>query len=708
MKRFVSFFIVVIFIMSIPFINASAITYKDNDQLPYNSYTYWYDYSGSEKKAVYNKPLYTTNKVIDSISLGLETPIQEISDIYTNKLGKTYILDSKGSSVVIVNQDYTLNTSFTNVKHNEEIITFKNALGIFATDDGAIYIADTENERVICCDETGVVKKIYYLPDSRLIPSSFKYKPIKVAMDSRGYLYVLSDGSYYGAILYSPNDEFLGFYGANTVKSSVSDVIVNLWNKLILNDKKHSSMESKLPYQFTDLYIDTSDFVYTATGNTSTLSNGEEQKGQIRKLSPGGKDVLGSDEVNYGDTDNGHYSQDILGVTVDAEGYIYALDSAYGHIFIYNQKNTLIGAFGSGTRKGEQKGSFTAAKAITLNGSDVIVADSTFNQLTVFQITEYGELVKNAQRLTDKGDYKGSKELWQSVFSQDRNNQLSYIGLAKAFYEEENFAKSMEFAKIGCDRETYALSFKEVRNEWINNNFYWIVLVIALIVIGIIFLIRYLRKKQINIIPKDIKTTLSIWAHPSDVYDVISKKKTRFFIISIILLLLLYVTTVMKDMLSGFCFNYFNSSSYNAVFVFLQTAGLVVLLTVCFWGVSTLMLGRGKMIDIFIVICHSLQPIIVSNVLYLILTNFALPSEIGFLNIISVAMTMYSAFLLIMGLMRISEYGFSKFVGVSILTICGMVCILFVGIVVFLLFQTFIEFIKTIASEINKIVMFGG
>ena len=114
------------------------------------------------------------------------------------------------------------------------------------------------------------------------------------------------------------------------------------------------------------------------------------------------------------------------------------------------------------------------------------------------------------------------------------------------------------------------------------------------------------------------------------------------------------------------------------------------------------------MIDIFIVICHSLQPIIVSNVLYLILTNFALPSEIGFLNIISVAMTMYSAFLLIMGLMRISEYGFSKFVGVSILTICGMVCILFVGIVVFLLFQTFIEFIKTIASEINKIVMFGG
>lgn len=707
MKR-VIFLIIAISIFLVPSFETSALTYKDNDQIPYNSYTYWYDFSLTGKKPVYNKPMYTVYKVLDSISLGLEAPIQGITDIYTNNNGKTYLLDGKGSSVVIINKDYTLSNSFVNVKSKEETFSFINASGIFATDSGEIYIADTENERVICCDENGILKKFYYLPDSRLIPSSFKYKPIKVAMDSRNYLYVLSDGSYYGAILYSPDGDFLGFYGANTVKASLTDVITNLWNKIILNDEKRSSMESKLPFQFTDLYIDADDFVYTATGNTSTLTNGEEQKGQIRKLSPGGKDVLGSDEVNYGDTDNGHYSQDILGVAVDSQGYIYALDSAYGHIFIYDQNNTLIGAFGCGRRSGEQEGSFTAANAIALNGNDVIVSDSSFNQLTVFKITEYGELVKDAQSLTNNGDYKGSEKLWQSVLSQDKNNQLSYIGLAKAYYDKGDYLQSMEYAKIGCDRDTYAISFKEIRNEYINDNFYWIVLIIVLLIILILIIAYYLRKKQINLLPGSLRVTLSTWLHPIEACDSVCNSKTKFSIISVCLLLLLYITTVMRDMLSGFCFNYFDKSGYNAAFVFLQTVGLVILITICYWGVSTLLLGRGKMVEIFIVICHSLQPLIVSNVLYLILTNFALPSEVGFLNIITFAMYMYSAFLMIMGLMRVSEYGFSKFMGVAVLTAGGMVCILFVGIVVFLLFQTFIEFVKTIASEINKIILFGG
>lgn len=694
-------------VIVLPF-KADALTYKDNDQIPYSSYTYWYHYSGSEKKAVYNKPIFNTYKTIDSVSLKLSDPIREITDIYTNNNGKTYVLDGKGSRVIIVNNDYSLSSFFYDVKNNDEDVNYKNASGIFATDDGKIYIADTDNARVICCNEDGILEKFYYLPDSRLIPSSFKYKPIKVAMDSRGYLYVLSDGSYYGAILYSPNDEFLGFYGANTVKSSVSDVITNLWNKIILNDKKRSLKSSKLPYQFTDLYIDAYDFVYTATGNTSTLANGTEQKGQIRKLSPGGKDVLGSDSVNYGDTDNGHYSQDILGVTVDKNGFIYALDSAYGHIFVYDQNNSLIGAFGCGTRSGEQTGSFTSAVAISLNGADVIVADAAFNRLTVFQLTDYGRLVMKAQGLTNSGDYLGSKPFWQDVYSQDKNNQLAYIGLAKVYYEEGNFSLAMKYAKVGCDRETYAIAFKEVRNNWINDNFIWIIVFLVVIIAIITVFLKIIKKKNIYFIPKSLKKTLNAWSQPGTVYDYICKEKKKYGLVSLALALIFYSTTVMRDMLSGFCFNYFNSTSYNAAFVFLRTFGLVILLSICYWGVSSLLLGRGKMIEIFIVICHSLQPIIVSNLIYLLLTNIALPSEVGFLNIITFSLTIYSAFMMIMGLMRISEYEFSKFVGVAVLTVLGIICILFVGIVVFLLFQTFVEFIKTLATEINKIIRFGG
>ncbi len=688
--------------------SAFAMSKNENEQIPFQSYTYWENYSGSSKKAVFNKPIYETYTVIDSGSLNLKSRFEEITDIYTSNSRITYILDGKSSKVVFLNPDYTYKGEFSGITNNKETLLYKNASGIYATDDGEVFIADTDNERVIVCDETGICKKIFYLPKSKLIPSSFKYKPIKVAMDSRGYLYVLSDGSYYGALLYSPDGDFLGFYGANNVKSSISDVITKMWNKLILNDKKRSSLESKLPYQFTDLFIDNKDFVFTATGNTSTITNGDEQTGQIRKLSPGGKDVLNSDSVNYGDDDNGHYNQDILGVAVDGSGFIYALDSAYGHIFVYDQKNNLLGAFGCGTRAGKQKGSFTSAVAVSLNGTDVIVADSSHNNITVFKETDYGKKLKKAQALTNKGNYNKAKDIWKDIFSQDKNNQLAYKGLAKAYYESEDYKSAMKYAKIGCDRDTYAIAYKEIRNNWINKNFICIVLLIVFTVILLIFVFKKIKKKNKKILPVYISNSLSVWGHPSIAFDTLMKNKKTGAVLSVVFSLLFYVTTVMKDMLSGFCFTYFNSSDYNALFVLARTVGLVLVASLCYWAVSTLMLGRGKLIDIFIVISHSLQPIILSNIIYLILTNFALPSELGFLNILTYCLFGYSAFIAILGLMRISDYGFYKFLGVTLLTVGGIVCILFVGIVVFLLFQTFIEFLKTIASEIYKIIVFGS
>jgi hypothetical protein len=86
------------------------------------------------------------------------------------------------------------------------------------------YLVFTENgEEATFVDE-------YTLPDSPLIPEGFKYRPVKVVADSRGYVYILSEGSYYGALLYAPATsgtakEFIGFYGANTVTNNILDAI---------------------------------------------------------------------------------------------------------------------------------------------------------------------------------------------------------------------------------------------------------------------------------------------------------------------------------------------------------------------------------------------------------------------------------------------------------------------------------------------------
>ena len=83
--------------------------------------------------------------------------------------------------------------------------------------------------------------------------------------------------------------EFLGFYGANTVAVSVGDAIKNLIGKIFSTDAKRAASVRALPYQFTDFVVGPNDFIYTVT----SVSGDKAPKGQIKRLNPGGKDVLG-------------------------------------------------------------------------------------------------------------------------------------------------------------------------------------------------------------------------------------------------------------------------------------------------------------------------------------------------------------------------------------------------------------------------------
>lgn len=680
-----------------------AASYEEVDQIPYDSYTYW-QYSSNSRGAVFNKPIYKTHSVIDYLDMGLASQLGKITDIVSDKEGYLYILDSSMSQVIILDENYKPYRVIDGIIKGDKTLRFKEAQGIFVDNNGYIYISNTENAQVIVCDKGGKFIKEYLLPDSNLIPSKFNFRPIKSARDSRGYMYILSDGSYNGAILYSPDDEFLGFYGANKVKTTVTQVLTTIWNKLVMTDEKRAASAIVLPFQFTDICIDKNDFVFTATGNTSKYSS----KGQIRKLSPGGKDVIDSNSYNYADEGVGTYQQDLCGITVDGNGFIYAIDSSYGHIFAYDQENNLLGIFGTGAKTGLQDGSFTTASAITSNGSDVIVCDSTLNTVTIFKETDYGRLLKKAQLLTNNGDYITAKPLWESLIKEDKQNQLSYKGLAKAYYDEGDYNTALDLSKMAYDRETYASAFKELRNKRITDNFaiYILIAVVAIALIAIA--VRFKKKKKIHLCGENVKLMFSVWRHPGDAFENIKLKAKGSVLLATIIVILYYVTDVMKTTMGGFCFTYFNSETFNALITLLRTSGLIFLFVICFWAVSALMSGQGKMKEIYIVVTYSMQPLILFNLIYIILTNVMIPDEIGFLNILMTVMILYSGFLAIRGLMRINDYSFGRLIAVTTLTVVGMIIVVFIGTVIFLLLQLLFGFIRTIATEIYKIISFGG
>ena len=180
----------------------------------------------------------------------------------------------------------------------------------------------------------------------------------------------------------------------------------------------------------------------------------------------------------------------------------------------------------------------------------------------------------------------------------------------------------------------------------------------------------------------------------------IKQKNMGSVIIATVLMVLCYVSTVAKSEWSGFQFICDNVEEFNSVMTLLKTIGAVLLFTVANWGVATLMQGRGTLKEIYIVTCYSLIPLIISNFAYAVLTNYVSLSEVAFIEIMATAFLIYTVIMFVFGLMTIHDVSFGKFLGITILSIFGILIVIFVGVIVFLLAQQLYLFIMTIANEL--------
>ncbi len=700
-KKFYTIAAVMLIICSFSGIGVCAKS--SDEQMPYQSYTYWTDI-GTERKSVYNRAMYQTDQQLDYSRIGVDS-FNSIMDVDTDKNGNVYILDDK-SRIIVMDKKYTLLHELGEIKSGSDILNYDGAQSIYIHTDGTIFICDTENKRVLHADGNGNLIDIYRLPDSPLIPDDFDFRPLKVVMDSHNYCYVLSEGSYYGALLYDPNKNFVGFYGANNVTTDIASKLKNIVNRMFINNVKKSASERVLPYCFADIVIDSKDFLYTATGKTEQY----DRKGQIKKLNPGtGDNILKSQDVIFTDDKINNTlnidksaEQDICGLFIDNDGFIYALDSCYGRIFMYDKDGRMLTAFGGGLGKGENKGSFISANSIAVNGDDVLVTDKGNNTLTVFKITEYGKKIKNCIVLTGKGEYIKAKPLSEEIMKEDNSFQPAYMAIARAEIDNGNYKQAMALAKKGYDRETYAIAFEMYRKEFLKDNFQILFIAVLAILTAIILYAVYAKHKNSGVKKNsNYKLLLSASIHPVKTFDIIKEKGEGSVLLCVLQIILFYITNVIQVIYGGFLFTLYDPAEFNSVFVLVRSVGLVVMFIICNWMICTLMQGKGKLREICIVTCYSLTPLIFLSLISLILTNVLLPNEAVFLGLLKVFAMLYTLILLTIGLIRIHDFSFTKFIGTTFLSVLWLAGLVLLMILVYMLLQRFAGFLITILVELR-------
>lgn len=460
---------------------------------------YTYDAYGDEVPA----PAAYHSEVLHYGILYEGLPLSQPEDFFVSSAQKLYICDTGNDRIVILNADLSFDRTITSIKGETGELKLSKPQGIFVNAAGGMYICDTGNSRVLIADENGNEMKTPLLrPNSSLIAENVDFQPKKIVVDSTGASYVVAHGIYQGLLTYGPAGEFTGFFGSNKVELSAGDQFLLFWKELFTQEQR-DAMIRFVPVEFSNVYIDAEDCVYTSTRKTSS------SKDELKKLNALGENVLRYPTANtlYPANDFGDLNKTIENkqqidsrfedVHVDADGIVSGLDTQRSKVFQYDQDCNLLFVFGG---NGWQDGLFSEPTAIEKLGENYLILDKAQGTITMLRPTDYARKVLRAAMLYNDGRYLEAQEYWEDVLKYNGYYSLAFKGIGKSLLQQGEYRLAMEYLKKAGDRESYSEAFGEVRGRHIRTYLpYYLVGGIAGLWLVIVFLKAFLRK--IGVLP---------------------------------------------------------------------------------------------------------------------------------------------------------------------------------------------------------------
>ena len=393
----------------------------------------------------------------------------------------------------------------------------------------------------------------------------------------------------------------------------------------------------------------------------------------------------------------------------DDDEYIYALDSTYGKIFVYDNLCNLLFVLGN---KGEQIGTFQYPVAIEKSGKYLLVLDRGKGSLTLFSPTDFFYTVKEANRLFNNGLYDEALQPWNKVLSECNNYSVAYTGIGKALFNKGEYESAMEYFKKSSNQSGYSDAYKYYRLNFIQNHFTAIVFtLVALIALCVLY--KKLLSKRVKVfvgamtgrIPEEKrirgKTPFICMRHPFEGFENMRDTNTASYLVSSIIVLFWVLSELFKAQFTGFSFNEYVGKNINMTMMLIQTLGLYVLWVISSIAFRTFLAGRGRLVDVCATSSYIALPVIFANVIQIVLSQFLILEEAAFLNWISIIGVLWSAIMLIGGVKGINEYELKKSVGAILLNALGVVLIVFLFILFYSSLQQVISLIATIYSELQ-------
>ena len=202
------------------------------------------------------------------------------------------------------------------------------------------------------------------------------------------------------------------------------------------------------------------------------------------------------------------------------------------------------------------------------------------------------------------------------------------------------------------------------------------------------------------------KEKLSYWGHalvhPFDGFFEIRFRHQGSLLLAILLMIAYGVLRCVSYQYTGFVMNFHSIEEMDSLSIFISTVSVILLFAVSNWTVTTLFNGKGKLSDIYIVICYSLTVLIIGDGLVTFLSNFVATEEVMILRSVQTLMYAWFVFLLVAGLGTIHEYNLGGNIASIVLSIVAAGIILFIGVLLFTMMERMVSFFTSVAEELMR------
>ena len=692
--------------------------------VPYSTYTYSID-----GEVLDSPDAYVPDQLVNSVSLGLETKLKNPTDIDADEIGNLYITDKENNRIVVLDKYYEIKyiiDGFVNQHGVDD--TFNGPNGAFVVDNGdfeGLYICDTLNSRILVFNqENGEFVREIGKPESELFDEKDGYAPVSCVVDKYGRIYVASNVTTQGVIVMTFQGEFINFIGAPKVTISALEALIQMFSKTAADQLIF------VPTAYNTLDLETTgEFVY-ATIMYSSEEDTEKQAAQletketdgspVRLLNANGTDIMNRngffapagevaiDETRILTGSNANAPKgpsEITDVASGPNGTWSIVDQKRSKIYTYDRDGNLLYIFGD---KGSQLGNLTQAKAITYQGSNIVVLDISTSSFTVYRRTGYAELLDEAIQLQNLREYDKAAEKWDEVLAKNNNFDTAYVEKGKALYRNGQYKEAQQYFKNAFDVENYATTYKELRKQAMEKYFLLLIPGIILLIWGISLVFK--KAGKINKAaatkagPRSFKEELTygfhLMFHPFDGFWDLKHEKRGSVRASLVFIAATVVAFVYQSQGQGYYYNpQGNSGSlFGQMFSVIIPFALVIIANWCF---TTLFDGEGSLKDIFIAVSYSLFPVPILVIVSTILTNFMVGTEGQVTTMIVTIAYIWMGLLMVLGLQVTHDYSSGKNILTVIATLVGMVFIMFIAVLFTSLLTKMSTFVTTIISELS-------